>query len=213
MIARGSAVLVPVLILAGCGGSTIRVAQDNPSEDSGPVALAPAPETPPESTTVATPTAPSGAAAPAPEAAPADSSAVSGYAPYGVAASDLEVRRIGQWSHTGISESRRQVIRNANEWAQFWSELGVGDRPAIDFSSNLVVAVAAGQRSSGGYEIQVQRVALANGELTIEVQETAPGPNCVTTGALTQPVDVVTVPAVGARTWSFLERKEVRGCR
>ena len=213
MIARGSVVLVPILILAGCGGSTIRVAQDDPSEESGPVALAPAPEPPPESTTVATPPAPTAAAAPAPETTPADSTGVSGYAPYGAAAADLDVRRIGQWSNTGISESRRQVIRNANEWAQFWSELGVGERPAVDFSRNLVVAVAAGQRSSGGYEIQVQRVAVANGELTIEVQETEPGPNCVTTGALSQPVDVVTVPGVGAKSWSFMERKEVRGCR
>jgi hypothetical protein len=210
MIPRGSVALIPVLILAACGGSTMRVAQDDPAEDSGPVALAPAPESAPESTAVAP------AAAPAPdtvqEAAP-DSVTAQGYAPNGNAAGDLELRRIGQWTNTGISESRRLVIRDANTWARFWAELGVGERPAIDFSRNLVVAVAAGQRKSGGYEIAVRRVAQANGDLTIEVEEITPGPNCMTTSALTQPVDVVVLPAVGARSWSFIEHQEVRGCR
>jgi hypothetical protein len=211
MIPGRSVALIPVLLLAGCGGTTMRVAQDDPVGDSGPVALAPAPESPPESTATAAPTQPPDSA-PVREAA-RDSAGVQGYAPYGDAGGDLELRRIGQWTNTGISESRRLVIRDANTWARFWSELGVGERPAIDFSRNLVVAVAAGQRSSGGYEIAVRRVSQANGDLTIEVEETTPGPNCMTTSALTQPVDVVALPAVGARSWSFIEHQKVRGCR
>jgi hypothetical protein len=35
----------------------------------------------------------------------------------------------------------------------------------------------------------------------------------MTTASLTQPVDVVEVPAADARSLSFLERKEIRGCR
>jgi PrcB C-terminal len=210
MIPRGSVALIPVLILAGCGGTTMRVAQDDPAEDSGAVALAPAPEAAPESTTTAAP--PGAPAAPAPDTA-ADSVTGQGYTSYGNAGSDLELRRIGQWTNTGISESRRLVIRDANTWARFWAELGVGERPEIDFTRNLVVAVAAGQRNSGGYEIAVRRVSQTDGDLTIEVEETMPGPNCMTTSALTQPVDVVVLPAVGARSWSFIEQQEVRGCR
>jgi hypothetical protein len=215
MMFHRSGVLIPVLILAGCGGSTMRVAKDDPADGSGPVSLAPAPDPVPDSTGT-----PRGAgenpAAPAPATPQSDSTTpgpTQGYAPYGAGASGLELRRIGQWTNTGISESRRLVIRNANAWAQFWAELGVGDRPNIDFTKYLVVAVAAGQRSSGGYEISIQRVSQANGDLTIEVLQTVPSPNCVTTSALTQPVDVVAVPAVGAQGWSFLERQEVRGCR
>jgi PrcB C-terminal len=215
MMFHRSGVLIPVLILAGCGGSTMRVAKDDPADGSGPVSLAPAPDPVPDSTA-----APRGAgekpAPPAPPTMQRDSTTPSptqGYAPYGAGAPALELRRIGQWTNTGISESRRLVIRNANAWAQFWAELGVGDRPNIDFTKYLVVAVAAGQRSSGGYEISIQRVSQANGDLTIEVLQTVPSPNCVTTSALTQPVDVVVVPAVGAQGWSFLERQEVRGCR
>jgi hypothetical protein len=211
MIPRRTVALIPVLIVAGCGGTTMRVAQDEPADDTRPVALAPAPDSATEST-VTTPSNAAPASAPIAQTAP-ESSSVQGYAPYGNTGGDVELRRIGQWTNTGISESRRLVIRDANTWAQFWADLGVGERPAIDFSQNLVVAVAAGQRQTGGYEIAVRRVSQANGALTIEVEETAPGPNCITTSALTQPVDVVALPTVSTRSWSFIEHKEVRGCR
>jgi PrcB C-terminal len=201
MSTRAVAILIPAALIA-CGGGTLRVAEE---DDNGnqPVALAPAPEPAPDSL---------GAAA-APAAADTSVGVPSqGYAPYGTS-SELELRRIGQWSRTGIGESRRMVIRDANSFAQAWSELGAGDRPDVDFTQNVVVLVALGQRPTGGYEIGVSRVAQADGQLSIEVVETAPGPNCVTAGAETQPVDVVIVPASMPRGWSFLERKEIRACR
>jgi hypothetical protein len=209
MIPRRCAILIPITVLAACaGGTTMRVAQDD-AADSEAVTLAPTPEVPAESTATApTPPAPipdTSAAQPAPSGA-------QGYAPYG-SGSSLDIRRIGQWTRTGIGEARRLVIRDANAWAAFWSELGVGERPAVDFSRDVVVAVAAGQRSTGGYEIAVNRVSNNDGELSIEVVETEPGPNCMTTASLTQPVDVIVVPSVTPRGWSFVERKEIRGCR
>jgi PrcB C-terminal len=211
-IGRGGLAFIPALLLAGCGGTTMRVAQDHPAENSGPVALAPEPEPSPDSTGNAQPgLEPS--SAPALATTPADSAHPEGYVSYANTAGDLELRRIGQWTRTGVAESRRLVIRDANAWSQFWSELGVGDRPAVDFTQNLVIAVASGQHATGGFEIAVQRVSQSNGELTIEVQETSPGPNCITATALSQPVDIVTVPEVGVQTWSFVERKDVRGCR
>jgi hypothetical protein len=217
MIARRYALLIPAAVLVACaGGSTMRVVDDDNAEN-GPVALAPAPEAGPDSTATPAPVAAApqststeteASAAPAP--ATADSA--QGYAPYGNSR-DLAIRRIGQWTHTGISEARRLIIRDANAWAAFWSELGVGDRPSVDFSRDLVIAVAAGQRPSGGHEIAVSQVTEDKGELQVEVVETSPGPNCMTTSSLTQPVDVVVVPGVTTRSWSFTEHKEVRGCR
>jgi hypothetical protein len=200
---RRFAVLIPLYVLAGCaGGNTLRVAADSDSAAAQQVALAPAPvvDSGPR------PAAPAQAAE-----APVEPSG-QGYAPYG-GAGDLEVRRVGQWSHTGIGEARRMVIRDANGFAELWSELGAGDRPEVDFTRTVVVVAAAGERPTGGYEIAIERVARADSQLTIQVVETAPGPNCVTTGGATQPVDVVVIPGVAPRGWSFLERKEIRPCR
>ena len=202
MVLPRFALLIPIAVLAGCGaGRTIRVA-DSDDTASEPVALAPTPASEP-APVAAPPSDPAAAAA-----APSEQ----GYAPYGNNRT-LDIRRIGQWTRTGIGESRRLVIRDANAWAQFWSELGVGEQPSVDFSHDVVVAVAAGQRPTGGYEIAIDRVTQSDGQLTVEVVERTPGPNCMTTASLTQPVDVVVVPAADARSLSFLERKEIRGCR
>lgn len=208
MVSLRCAILIPVAWLAACaGGTTVRVAQDSSSTDA--VALAPTPAPEPDSGTARTPAAQPPAQAVVPDSA---QPAAQGYAAYGSGA-ELETRRIGQWTRTGIGESRRLVIRDANAWADLWSELGAGDRPAVDFTRNVVVVAAAGQRPTGGYEIAVDGVRQTAGELTIQVVETTPGPNCSTTASSTQPVDVVVVPAVKPTSWSFVDRKEVRGCR
>jgi hypothetical protein len=198
--------LIPAAALAACaGGTTMRVAQED-TTDYGPVALAPQPEVAPDSAVV---TAPSTSAV---DTGTVDTTSQQGYAPY-AGAPAVQIRRIGQWTNTGINEKRRLVIRDANGWAAFWSELGVGDRPDVDFTRDLILAVAAGQQSSGGHEIAVDKVSQRDGELIIEVVETSPGPNCMTTASLTQPVDVVIAPVVNVRRWSFVERTDVRGCK
>lgn len=195
MIPRWPVPLV-LTLLAACGSGTIRPA-DEPYPataepgNAPPVEPVPAPQ--PEPT-------------PAPEPAP-------GAAAPSIASGNLEIRRIGQWSNTGIAESRKLVIQDNETWATFWSQLGVGERPQVDFSRNVVIAVAMGQRSSGGYDIAVQGVSEVAGELTVDVVETSPAPTCATTMALTQPVDVVVVlGAAGARSWNFREKQETRGC-
>lgn len=213
MISRLSALLILLVALSACGaGRSIRVAEGEETTSSEPVSLAPAPEAEPEPASQPQPASePDYEPQPASEPA-VDTPPVQGYAPY-EGTRDLDIRRIGQWTRTGIGEARRLVIRDANGWAQFWSELAVGDRPEVDFTREVVIAVAAGQRSTGGYEIAIDRVSQANGELRVEVIEKAPGPNCMTTASLTQPVDVVVVPSADARSWRFVERKEIRGCR
>jgi hypothetical protein len=190
----------------------MRVAQED--ADDAPVALAPTPESSHDSATGAAPlTVPREPPIQDSTQLIQDSTPPSqGYVPYENSGT-VQIRRIGQWTHTGISEARRLVIRDANAWAEFWSELGVGDRPAVDFSRDLVIAVAAGQRPTGGHEIAVSKVSQTDGELRVEVVETTPGPNCMTTSALTQPVDVVVVQGVSSKSWSFVQRQEVRGCQ
>jgi hypothetical protein len=190
----------------------MRVVDDTEGE-SGPVALAPVPQPEPDSSIAEAPQpmAPDtlGSSGQARDSMP---DPAQGYAPYG-GSEDLTIRRIGQWTRTGISEARRLVIRDANSWAEFWSELGLGDRPGVDFSRDMVIAVAAGQQPTGGHEIAVTEITHTGGELTIDVVKIVPGPNCMTTTSLTQPVDVVVVPKVNTQSWSFVEHREVRGCQ
>ena len=148
--------------------------------------------------------------APQPSGAPAPDGAAP-YAPYGASGS-LPIRRIGQWSASGIATAVRKVIRDDSTYARFWEALGAGQRPPVDFSRDVVIAVAAGQRPSGGHAIAVERVARAGAGMVVEVVETVPGPGCWTTQQLTRPVDVVVVAAADAPTWSFSDRIRSQPC-
>lgn len=192
--------------LAGCGSGTLR-----PADGTGSVAPAPsvAPQAPvvdpdPAPTPAPAPEAPTGTSEPP----AADTGAVHTAQP-GTA---VEIRRIGRWVTSGIRGARRLVIRDPDTWARFWSELGAGIRPEVDFSRDLVIAVASGERSSGGHDIEVRQVTRAGDRLRIEVLETYPSSGCMTTAALTQPVDVVMVNGTGITGWSFLDRRAVGAC-
>jgi hypothetical protein len=190
--------LAAAAAIAACGSGTIR-----PADEPEPVA--PAPSGVPSEPVNAEPAPPM---SPAPEAPVADVDTTANPAPGTV----VEIRRIGRWVSSGITGARRLVIRDPATWARFWSELGAGVRPEVNFGTDLVIAVASGERSSGGHDIEVRQVTRAGGELRIDVLETYPSSGCVTTTAKTQPVDVVMVPAAGVTGWSFLDRRAVGPC-
>ena len=207
MIPRRFALLIPIAALIGCGaGRSIRVSEGGDAPASEPVALAPTPAAEP-----ATPAAPATSADTA--SAAAAPSPGRGYA-HLRKQSDL-------WTSGALASGPAPASVNLGgllsgmptPGPNSGSELGVGERPSVDFNRDVVVAVAAGQRPTGGYEIAIDRVTQSDGQLTVEVVERTPGPNCMTTASLTQPVDVVVVPAADAKSLSFLERKEIRGCR
>lgn len=189
--------------VAGCGSASIR-----PSDDNG--AIAPAPSPAPAPPVVDPDPAPS----PAPDAPPMapspepDTASVGDTQPGTV----IEIRRVGRWVSSGIRGSRRLVIRDQATWAHFWSELGAGVRPEVNFAQDLVIAVASGERHSGGHDIEVRQVTRAGSRLRIAVMETYPSEGCMTTAALTQPVDVVMVSAVGVTGWSFIDSRAVGPC-
>ena len=191
--------LAILAVLAACGSGTIR-----PGDAPEPMAPAPSPAAAPP---VVDPDDP----APDPAEPPVGRPRAPDPAP-DQAQSVVEIRRIGRWVSSGIKGARQLVIRDPATWSQFWSELGAGVRPQVDFGRDLVIAVASGERTSGGHDIEVQRVTRSGGELRIEVLRTAPGPGCMTTAALTQPVDVVLVPAAGVTGWSFIDRAATTPC-
>lgn len=191
-------VLLLIAPAAGCGAGVIRPAEGGgaaPSPAAGPVSEPAVGVTDPASPAPAP-------SAPEPQA----------YGEY-TGGTELEIRRIGRWIHSGISGTRRLVIRDPATFNRFWAELGAGVQPQVDFSRDLVIAAASGPRPSGGHEIAVVGVSRHQGELRIEVAETSPGAGCAATGALTQPVDVVVVQADGITGWSFVDRRLEQPCQ
>jgi hypothetical protein len=215
--------LLTLCSVAACG--TGRVVPADTAEPAGAGAPSePAVSTPaPGTSTEAAPVAPNAPADPnasgyapsgndttvAAPAAPTAAAAVATPAPGGVA-----FRRVGQWSTSGITAPARLIIRDDSAYAQFWSSIGpgAGARPSVDFTRDIVIAVAAGQQATGGHTIAVDQVSRVGDGLAVRVLEITPAAGCNTTQAVTQPVDVVVVAAAGARTWSFSDHKQAGSC-
>src|SRR5712691_12113170 len=180
-----------LLALAGCSSGRV-----TPGGGSGPVSTAPGP------TSAPAPTPPTAPGAPSPSVAGAKGG------------DSIPIRRIGQWQYARIDDPRRLVIQDPVTWTRFWNELGAdGAQPVIDFRRELLIAVTDGRQPHGGIEVAVERVVRAGGALTIGVVERSPGPDCMTTEVVTHPAEVAAVPAEGVKSWSFVERKEIRSCQ
>lgn len=101
---------------------------------------------------------------------------------------------------SSIAEAEVRVLRDEAAWSATWRALqpepAEGPVPAVDFARDMVVVVAGGERTSGGHAVRVDGVSDAAGGrgLVLHVTRTAPGEGCMTTMAITAPVDVVRVP-------------------
>ena len=121
------------------------------------------------------------------------------------------VRELASGSYSQQAEQRFEFVTTRADWAPLWDRTARGPIPEVDFSRESVVAVFMGQRPTGGHAIRVEQVVREGPRLTVEVLLQAPGPDCMTTQALTQPYHMVAVPA-GATRAEFVTREIAIPC-
>ena len=125
----------------------------------------------------------------------------------------IPVRRLIQLSTGGPAEERHAVIGTAAEWTALWGSIETeGQQPEVDFAAEQIIVAAAGTRSSGGHEITIESVREDGNRRVVTILETAPGSGCMNTQALTQPIDVVTVPKRAGVEYTFTVRQERTPC-
>jgi hypothetical protein len=119
--------------------------------------------------------------------------------------------------YSGLDRPARLVVRDAVTWRAVWNQIYLRQSPlpplpAVDFSRDMIVVVALGSRSTGGYSILVGGASeAANNGVAVTVDSSSPGSNCVVTEAFTQPVDIARVPLRDG-TVRFVERSHVSNC-
>jgi len=119
-------------------------------------------------------------------------------------------------ANSGISERRREVIRDEASWARLWAEIHTGltpapPLPAVDFTRQMLIAVALGTRPSGGFAVKVRSIATRGDRLEVSVAESCPGAGAMVTMSLTSPVEVVRLPRL-TQTPTFQETRAA-ACR
>jgi hypothetical protein len=91
-----------------------------------------------------------------------------------------------------IETSRTIAVRTAAEWAALWKEhAGDSKPPAVDFSKAMVIGVFAGMRPTGGHAMEITQIDARDGDVMVTYRELRPGPDDITTQALTYPFHLV----------------------
>jgi hypothetical protein len=125
---------------------------------------------------------------------------------------ELPVTMLAQGHQSMQTEERFEWVTQSETFHALWNTAQAAPPPSLDFERDGVVAVFMGERPTGGHSIQVERVALRDGELLVEVLLRSPGAGCLTTQALTQPYQMVSVPRVAEQA-IFTTRTVLVPCR
>jgi PrcB C-terminal len=105
------------------------------------------------------------------------------------------VRSLDRGTRSEIVVARQVTIRDQDAWAALWQEHAAArPRPAVDFSSEMVVGVFLGTRSTAGYGAEIIGYRAADGDVVIQYRESAPPRGAITAQVLTSPFHLVVVP-------------------
>lgn len=112
------------------------------------------------------------------------------------AAAAPDQKEIPQWrgQYGGSQEFTTRVLRGNEAWASFWRQVNQDMPRPLDPATEMAVAVFIGQRSTGGYVVQVLSAGVDKDNFVVVYEERAPGPDQFVTQALTTPWVVAVVP-------------------
>ncbi len=114
----------------------------------------------------------------------------------------MELETLAKGKYCGLEGPRNQwTIKTEQAWNDFYTKLESrscpqSTTPFVDFSKYMVLAVFMGQKATGGYSIEINKVLQKGNTLEVRVQEYSPTAGCVTSMATTQPYHVAKVEKI-----------------
>jgi hypothetical protein len=119
----------------------------------------------------------------------------------------IEFTTVAQGVYDGPHTTKEEVIRNRDEYRAFFDGSPPND-PDVDWDNEVIVAVALGERRSGGYSVDITEIILhligiRQGFNDIFYRETTP--SGISTDALTYPYHAVKCGREGSR-YAFMKQ-------
>jgi uncharacterized membrane protein len=98
-----------------------------------------------------------------------------------------------------ITAPRQVVVRDEPEWHALWAlHAGPGDAaPAVDFTTDVVVGVFAGEKPSPGHEVEIERVRPDGAGVVVVLGDHVPAPGTVAAQMVVTPFHIVSLPRTG----------------
>ena len=123
----------------------------------------------------------------------------------------LNFRNISKDSYNLLTTKSENVITTQEEWMNFWESVSPNDGPVpqIDFDKKMVIAVLMGQKSTGGYSIEITNVIEQENDVIVKIKEISPGPNCGADAVLTSPYHIIEVSKSVMPVVNFITAQEI----
>ena len=119
-------------------------------------------------------------------------------------------------TYSGLNDSVRAVVRDSTAWNELWRTINrpfypPPPLPRVDFEHDMVVIAALGARPTAGYDIVIEGALQDSAAVEIALRTLSPAPGCPVSAAMTQPVDLATIPA-SPRAVRFREKSVIVPC-
>ncbi|MGH7773412.1 MAG: protease complex subunit PrcB family protein [Candidatus Binatia bacterium] len=111
----------------------------------------------------------------------------------------VPVSTLQKGNFSGVREALQIVIRTQGEWDDLWkrhssNQAGPTPTPSINFATEMVVGLFVGEKSTGGYEVEITRAERRNSRLYLYYLEKSPPRDAMVIQVLTQPYHLVKIP-------------------
>lgn len=122
-----------------------------------------------------------------------------------------------QFGSYRFSEKSNEIINDSDSFESLWNDLH-GNRnplpelPKVDFSKFTVIVSMMGIQNSGGFSIEITKVAEVDNMIGIKIEEIEPGEGCFTTAALTSPFHIVKIPKRSGKEFQFATSRTAIDC-
>ena len=117
----------------------------------------------------------------------------------------MDLRTISRGAYAAAKPAKPEAVAASDEasYRRLWTGLvGGGEAPVVDFASESVVFLLAGEKPTGGWSVEPRGATVEGEMLAVDAAIKPPSPGAIVTQAFTSPYAVVTV-----KTKSF---KDVR---
>ena len=106
------------------------------------------------------------------------------------------VATIAKGDGSGVATPRRTVIRDERAWRALWAEHAgpSAAAPRVDFDTQMIAAVFAGDRPTPGYGVEITDVRRDGDTLDIVVTESRPTAGMLAAQVIVTPYHIVALP-------------------
>lgn len=114
-------------------------------------------------------------------------------------AGSIPIRTLAKGAFSQIQTRSELVIKDEARWKEVWEKhSGAGGSaktmPDVDFSKEMVLVVAMGRQTTGGYGVEVVKAESSGDALKVYVVRKTPRPGGMSLQALTAPFHIVALP-------------------